>query len=42
MAGHVYGVVFFLAALATLLGYLRHRRRRRNYVDDEDDIPEAC
>ena len=42
MAGHVYGVVFFLAALATLLGYRRHRRRRRNYVDEEDDIPEAC
>jgi len=42
MAGHVYGVLFFLAALATLLGYRRHRRQRRDYVDEEDDIPKAC
>lgn len=41
LAGHVYGVVFFLAALATLLGYRRHRRHRRNYADEEDDAPVA-
>lgn len=38
MAGHVYGILFFLAAVATLLGFLRLQRRRRNYVDDEDDL----
>jgi len=38
IAGHAYGILFFLAALATLLGFLRLQRRRRNYVDDEDDL----
>jgi hypothetical protein len=38
MAGHIYGILFFLAAVVTLLGFLRHQRRRRNYVDDEDDL----
>jgi len=38
MAGHAYGILFFLAALATLLGFLRLQRRRRAYVDDEDDL----
>ena len=40
MAGHIYGILFFLAALATLLGFLRHQRRRRNYQDAEDDLDE--
>ena len=37
LAGHVYGMLFFLAALATLIGYVRHRRRRRAYDAEEDD-----
>jgi hypothetical protein len=41
MAGHIYGVLFFLGALATLLGFLRLQRRRRNYVDEEDDLDEG-
>jgi hypothetical protein len=40
MAGHAYGILFFLAALATLVGFLRLQRRRRNYVDDEDGLDE--
>jgi hypothetical protein len=38
MAGQIYWILFFLAALATLLGFLRLQRRRRNYVDEEDDL----
>jgi hypothetical protein len=37
MAGHIYGILFFLAAVATLLGYLRHRRRRQAYDAEDDD-----
>jgi len=39
VAGQVYGLLFFLGALATLIGYLRHRRRRKAYatLEDEDD-----
>ena len=37
VAGHIYGLLFFLAALATLAGYIRHRRRRRAYDDAADD-----
>jgi hypothetical protein len=37
IAGHVYGLLFFAAALATLLGYGRYRRRRRAYDADEED-----
>lgn len=37
VAGHVYAIVFFLAAAATLVGFVRHRRRRRAYAEEEDD-----
>lgn len=37
IAGHIYGIVFFLAALATLLGFMRHHRRRRAYDAEEED-----
>lgn len=41
LAGHVYGIIFFLAALATVIGYARHRRRRRAYAAaEEDDGPD--
>jgi len=39
IAGHLYGLLFFLAALATLIGYARYRRRRRAY-DAQDDDPQ--
>ena len=42
LAGNLYGLLFFLAALATLIGFGRHRRRRRAYADDEDDADEAA
>ena len=38
MAGQIYWALFFLAALATLLGFVRLQRRRRNYVDEEDEL----
>lgn len=43
LAGHVYGLLFFLAALATLIGYVRHRRRRRAYdaAEDDDDLQDG-
>lgn len=41
MAGHSYGILFFLAAVATLVGYIRHRRRRRAYQDEEDEADDA-
>ena len=37
MAGHIYGLLFFLAAVATLVGFIRHRRRRQAYQDDEEE-----
>lgn len=37
IAGHVYGLLFFLAALATLIGYARYRRRLQAYDAEEDD-----
>jgi hypothetical protein len=41
IAGQVYGLLFFAAALATLLGYGRYRRRRRAYdAEEEDDEPQ--
>jgi len=41
IAGHIYGLLFFLAALATLIGYVRHCRRRRAYdAEEDDDAPE--
>lgn len=41
IAGHVYGLLFFAAALATLVGYGRYRRRRRAYdAEEEEDGPE--
>lgn len=36
-AGHLYGILFFLAGVATLFGYLRHRRRRQAYDAEEED-----
>jgi hypothetical protein len=41
IAGHAYGLLFFAAALATLVGYGRYRRRRRAYdAEEEEEGPE--
>lgn len=40
LADHVYWILFFFAAVGTICGYLRLRRRVRNYRDEEDgDFP---
>ncbi len=36
IADHIYGIVFFAAALATLIGYMMFRRRMRNVRDDDN------
>lgn len=33
---HIYWILFFTAAVVTLIGYLRFRRRLKNYRDEED------
>jgi hypothetical protein len=35
--GNVYSIIFFLAALATVAGYVRYRIKRRRLTDEEDD-----
>ena len=40
LAGHLYGLLFFLAALVTCGAYLRFRYRKRHYRDEEDDDAE--
>jgi hypothetical protein len=39
IADHIYGVLFFAAAVGTLAGYLMFRRRLRNYRDDDEYGP---
>lgn len=41
LAGHVYGLLFFGAAVATIWGYLRLRHRQRHYRAGEEDDFEA-
>ncbi len=40
LAGHLYGLLFFLAALATCGAYLRFRHRKRHYRAGEEDDSE--
>ena len=40
LAGHLYSIIFFLAAVLTVLGFIRHRRRRKRIYEkweQEDD-----
>lgn len=37
LAGHVYGLLFFAAAVATIWAYLRFRHRKRHYRAGEED-----
>ncbi len=41
LAGHVYGLLFFVAAVATIGAYLRFRHRKRHYRAGEDDDTES-
>ena len=40
LASHIYAIIFFLAAVLTVLGFIRHMRRRKKIYEqweDEDD-----
>jgi hypothetical protein len=41
LANHLYAIIFFLAAVLTMLGFMRHRRRRQRiyekWEEEEDD-----
>ena len=37
LANHIYGIVFFLAAVITIAGFVRLVLRKRAYVDGEDE-----
>ncbi len=37
VADHIYWVLFFAAGIITLLGYIRFRRRLKNYRDEEEE-----
>ncbi len=39
LAGNIYSILFFLAALFTLAGYARYRIRRKRLMDGEEDTP---
>jgi hypothetical protein len=40
MASHIYAIIFFLAAVLTFFGFIRHmRRRKRIYQEWEDEDP---
>ncbi|MBL0712961.1 MAG: hypothetical protein JJV98_04605 [Desulfosarcina sp.] len=40
LSGHVYGLLFFAAAVATVWAYLRFRHRKRHYRAGEEDDPD--
>jgi hypothetical protein len=37
LADHIYGIVFFPAAVITIAGFIRRVLRKRAYSDDEDE-----
>lgn len=37
VAGHIYDLLFFLAAFLTIIGFVRFLIRKRRYADDEDE-----
>lgn len=37
IADHLYWIIFFVAAMVTLIGYLKFRRKLRNYKDDDEE-----
>jgi hypothetical protein len=36
--GNIYPIIFFLAALATVAGYVRYRIRRKRFIEEEEDV----
>jgi hypothetical protein len=36
--GNIYSIIFFLAALATVAGYVRYRIKRRRFLEAEEEI----
>jgi hypothetical protein len=36
--GNIYSIIFFLAALATVAGYVRYRIRRRRFFEEEEEV----
>ncbi|MFC1886741.1 peptidase MA family metallohydrolase, partial [Thermodesulfobacteriota bacterium] len=34
---HVYGILFFIGAVITILGFIRYRIRKKNYLDDDEN-----
>jgi hypothetical protein len=36
--GNIYSIIFFLAALATVAGYVRYRIRRKRFIDEEEEV----
>jgi hypothetical protein len=37
IAANIYGIIFFLGALMTVMGFIRYWTKKRKYSDDEDD-----
>jgi len=37
LASHIYAIIFFLAAVLTVLGFIRHMRRRKKIYDEWED-----
>lgn len=37
LAHHIYAIIFFLAAVLTMLGYIRHMRRRKKIYEEWED-----
>jgi hypothetical protein len=36
--GNIYSIIFFLAALATVAGYVRYRIKRRRFIEEEEEV----
>ncbi len=36
--GNIYSIIFFLAALATVAGYVRYRIRRKRFIEEEEEV----
>ncbi len=36
--GNIYSIIFFLAALATMAGYVRYRIRRKRFIEEEEEV----
>ena len=36
--GNIYSIIFFLAALGTVAGYVRYRIRRKRFIEEEEEV----